>query len=267
MNTKRLLKKLIGVSRAAHFLTEDTCEENGQYTIDEDSFLKLSAALDELDKLPEPKGFIVATGTAKAEAILLSSAVEQQIKRTDNGDELCEHHWNGSDRCFECYCTGCGKHIAEVDSKESVPFKDEAFCFKCRDEFIENHLKTPKEPVPQSKAEHIKTCAEQREAERWARRFEFVHKEYGADCSGCDSGDLLDCVEVEVRQTLNSVKMSEQTYIDVSNLAKVRTAKSIINDLILVTGDKTVSSARKYEMNFILSKMESELDDKIKIGD
>ena len=41
------------------------------------------------------------------------------------------------------------------------------------------------------------------EAERWAERFSFLHTKYGADCSGNESGDLLDCVEDECGQVIN----------------------------------------------------------------
>ncbi len=44
------------------------------------------------------------------------------------------------------------------------------------------------------------------EAERWANRLNWLHTEYGADCSWVDSGDQLDCVEGEIRQALNKQK-------------------------------------------------------------
>lgn len=42
------------------------------------------------------------------------------------------------------------------------------------------------------------------EAERWAERLNWLHTKYGADCSGTDSADLLDCVEDEIKQVINS---------------------------------------------------------------
>ena len=45
------------------------------------------------------------------------------------------------------------------------------------------------------------------EAERWADRLNWLHTKYGADCSGTDSADLLDCVEDEIEQVIN--KQSE----------------------------------------------------------
>ena len=45
------------------------------------------------------------------------------------------------------------------------------------------------------------------EAERWADRLNWLHTKYGADCSGTDSADLLDCVEDEIKQVIN--KQSE----------------------------------------------------------
>ena len=47
---------------------------------------------------------------------------------------------------------------------------------------------------------------------RWAERLDFLHTEYGADCSGVDSGDLLDCVESEVRQVINGIEESRDEY-------------------------------------------------------
>ena len=61
---------LIAVARAAYFLADDTCEEGGILTVPQDSFDKLSAALDVLDELPEPGPNIYGTGPAKAEALL-----------------------------------------------------------------------------------------------------------------------------------------------------------------------------------------------------
>lgn len=40
------------------------------------------------------------------------------------------------------------------------------------------------------------------EQKRWCEELDFLHTEFGADCSGCDSGDPLDCVEVEIRQAI-----------------------------------------------------------------
>jgi hypothetical protein len=44
------------------------------------------------------------------------------------------------------------------------------------------------------------------EQNRWCERLEWLHTEYGADSSGCDSGDPLDCVEVEIRQAINAAR-------------------------------------------------------------
>ncbi len=48
--------------------------------------------------------------------------------------------------------------------------------------------------------------AQEKEGERWAQRFDWLHTEYEADCSGVDSGDPLDCVEVEMRQVINRLE-------------------------------------------------------------
>jgi len=45
------------------------------------------------------------------------------------------------------------------------------------------------------------------EAIRWCQRLKWLHQEYCADSSGCDSGDPLDCVEVEIKQAINSVQI------------------------------------------------------------
>jgi hypothetical protein len=52
-------------------------------------------------------------------------------RRMANGEELCQHHYNHSDRCFESYCTGCGKHLGERHSITDVPFKADAYCYSC----------------------------------------------------------------------------------------------------------------------------------------
>lgn len=58
---------------------------------------------------------------------------ELQGKKTalESGEELCDHGWNQSDGCFECYCTGCNRHIAEVRDAFDVPFKKDAYCSEC----------------------------------------------------------------------------------------------------------------------------------------
>lgn len=51
------------------------------------------------------------------------------------GAELANHHYNGSDRCFEVYCTGCGKHVREFHGEEiDVPLAEDAYCFSCRED-------------------------------------------------------------------------------------------------------------------------------------
>mgnify|MGYP001302903586 CR=1 FL=1 len=58
------------------------------------------------------------------------------------------------------------------------------------------------ELIEQVRAEIEKATAT--EAERWAERLNWLHTKYGADCSGTDSADLLDCVEDEIKQVINS---------------------------------------------------------------
>lgn len=68
---QEIITRLIGVARAAHALADDT-EDNGKtLTIDRQNARDLERALDQLDKLPEPRpGQLVCTGSAKAEALL-----------------------------------------------------------------------------------------------------------------------------------------------------------------------------------------------------
>lgn len=47
-------------------------------------------------------------------------------------EALCDHHYNGSDGCYECYCSGCGKHLREVRDSTSIPFHSDAFCRECQ---------------------------------------------------------------------------------------------------------------------------------------
>jgi hypothetical protein len=56
------------------------------------------------------------------------------------------------------------------------------------------------------------------EAERWAQRLDWLHTEYGSDCSGVDSGDPLDCVELEIRQALSKLE-AEVTDLTNTNCA------------------------------------------------
>ena len=58
--------------------------------------------------------------------------LQERSRRLSKGDELCNHHWNGSDGCYETYCTGCDKHLAEVRDEIDIPFKDDAYCFSCQ---------------------------------------------------------------------------------------------------------------------------------------
>jgi hypothetical protein len=66
----RVAQILLDVARAAWFLADNTCEEDGVLTIDGESFDRLSESLDKLDTLPEPGPNVVGTGPAKAAAIL-----------------------------------------------------------------------------------------------------------------------------------------------------------------------------------------------------
>jgi hypothetical protein len=42
------------------------------------------------------------------------NALSRRIKRLEEGEELCQHHWNGSDNCFEIYCTSCGNTCESI---------------------------------------------------------------------------------------------------------------------------------------------------------
>lgn len=54
-------------------------------------------------------------------------------------------------------------------------------------------------------AEAERERAEENEQARWQARFEFLHREYGVDGGGCDSGDPLDFTEAEVRASLTLI--------------------------------------------------------------
>lgn len=58
----------------------------------------------------------------------------------------------------------------------------------------------------QHELEKRRDNVEDEEANRWCERLEWLHTEYGADSSGCDSGDPLDCVEVEIRQAITNAE-------------------------------------------------------------
>lgn len=63
-------------------------------------------------------------------------ALIDRADRLDKGEPLCRHHWSG-DPGYECYCTGCNKHIGEYRSEDNIPFKSQAYCCECQ--------KTPEE--------------------------------------------------------------------------------------------------------------------------
>ena len=65
--------------------------------------------------------------------------------------------------------------------------------------------------------------AMEEEANRWSERLDWLHTEYGADCSGCDSGDPLDLVEVEIRQALEAVKVRTAKEISDAIMAHICT--------------------------------------------
>ncbi len=67
--------KLVAVARAAWTLQDDTADDGENMCVDRADFDNLSAALDELDKLPEKEGF-VSTGPAKAERIISPTKIE-----------------------------------------------------------------------------------------------------------------------------------------------------------------------------------------------
>lgn len=61
-------------------------------------------------------------------------ALSRRILKLEKGDELCDHHWNGSDDCFEIYCTQCHKHLEEYRGPESEIYfatDEEAYCYYC----------------------------------------------------------------------------------------------------------------------------------------
>ncbi len=59
-----------------------------------------------------------------------SAALLTRADRLEAGEELCKHHWSG-DPAYECYCTGCDKHLMEVRNENNIPFKEDAYCYEC----------------------------------------------------------------------------------------------------------------------------------------
>ena len=49
---------------------------------------------------------------------------------------------------------------------------------------------------------------EEKEADRWGERLNWIHTKYGVDGSGVDSGDQLDVIESEIRQAFNALESS-----------------------------------------------------------
>lgn len=71
-----------------------------------------------------------------------------RAERLQKGEKLCDHHWNGSDRCYECYCTGCQKHLMEICNEENIPFEKDAYCYQCQ--------KTPEEKALEKFAQEVR---------------------------------------------------------------------------------------------------------------
>lgn len=61
-------------------------------------------------------------------------SLEERRMRILLGEQLTTHHWNGSDRVYECYCSMCGCHIAEKSDIDEVPLHDDAICLRCDDQ-------------------------------------------------------------------------------------------------------------------------------------
>jgi len=55
----------------------------------------------------------------------------EKAKRLEAGEELCSHHWSGAPG-WECYCTGCNKHILELRDSDEIPLKKDAYCYECQ---------------------------------------------------------------------------------------------------------------------------------------
>ena len=59
--------------------------------------------------------------------------LQERENRLIAGEELGDHHWNGSDGVFELYCCDCGKHTGEARDMMGVPFVADSQCCDCRD--------------------------------------------------------------------------------------------------------------------------------------
>ena len=75
-----------------------------------------------------------------------------------------------------------------------------------RDMIVDLWVALDKERISTIKLQKDLDAAIDEEQKRWCENLDFLHTEYGADCSGCDSGDPLDCVEVEIRQAIETAK-------------------------------------------------------------
>jgi hypothetical protein len=72
-------------------------------------------------------------------------------KRYEDGEELCNHHFNNQENCYEVYCSGCDTHIGENYDEFAIPFKTDvdAYCYECQ--------KSPKEKTEERlRAEEFK---------------------------------------------------------------------------------------------------------------
>lgn len=60
-----------------------------------------------------------------------AACIIKTAERLEASEELCNHRWSG-DPAWECYCTGCSKHILEVHSEAEILFAKDAYCHECK---------------------------------------------------------------------------------------------------------------------------------------
>ncbi len=118
--------------------------------------------------------------------------------------ELNVWHVDGKDEgeliCDECLCDKTKK---EKEAGKPVQFAPEYESELAKAQTEIERLSCVLAFAREDKREAVEK-AETAEAERWAERLNWLHTKHGADCSGTDSADLLDCVEDEIKQVINT---------------------------------------------------------------
>ncbi len=141
-------------------------------------------------EFPHKKGRFCGTcQRPKGESVSIRGAKQRILDRmectTFDCDDLRDKLRNKAEFCRECGNDGA-KQIDKLETQviqlqtENERLKENQSCGQCEDD----------------------------EQNRWCERLNWLHQEYCADYSGCDSGDPLDCVEVEIRQAIENARLA-----------------------------------------------------------